>query len=185
MALTSTIYRVDLALSDVDRGVYETLELRLALHPSETLRFLVTRTIAYALEYEEGIAWSRGGISSTDEPPISVRDATGILLAWIDVGLPSAERLHKASKAARRVALYTTAEPAHVRREASQRAIHRAAELEVVRIDPTFVDAIGERLERTCALGLTRNEGHLYAEIGDASLSTELSRIALAPESAG
>jgi uncharacterized protein YaeQ len=111
-----------------------------------------------------------------------VRDATGVLLAWIDVGLPSAERLHKAAKAARRVALYTTVDAAHVRREASQRAIHRASDIEVVHLDPAFVDAIGAKLERTSALGLTRNDGHLYAEIGGVSLSTELARISLAPD---
>src|SRR3954469_19332521 len=107
MALTATIYHLEVALSDVDRGVYESLDLRLARHPSETMRYMLTRTLAYCLSYEDGIAFSKGGISAADEPPIAVRDPTGILLAWIDVGSPSAERLHKASKAARRVALFT------------------------------------------------------------------------------
>ena len=68
MALGATIYRVEIALSDVDRGLYESLDLRLAQHPSESLRYLVTRMLAYALSYEEGIRFSKGGLSSTDEP---------------------------------------------------------------------------------------------------------------------
>src|SRR5687767_5376358 len=117
MALTATVHRVQVTLSDVDRNVYESLDLRMARHPSESMRYMLTRLFAYALSYEEGIAFSKGGLSSTDEPPIAVHDPTGILLAWIDVGAPSAERLHKASKAAKRVALYTHAELTLLRRE--------------------------------------------------------------------
>ena len=77
MALGATIYRFLVTLSDVDRGVYESLDVRAARHPSESARYLLTRTLAYCLSYEEGIAFSKGGISSTDEPPLSIRDATG------------------------------------------------------------------------------------------------------------
>src|SRR6478735_6272698 len=98
MALTATIYHFQITLSDVDRGVYEALDLRVARHPSETMRYLVTRTLAYCLSYEEGIAFSKGGLSSVEEAPVSIRDATGVLRAWIDVGSPSAERLDKNSK---------------------------------------------------------------------------------------
>ena len=105
MAPNATLYRVDVELSDVDRSTYETLELRLARHPSESMRYLVTRTLAYCLSYEEGIAFSKGGLSSTDEPPVFVRDGDGVLRAWIEVGTPSTARVHKGSKAARRVAI--------------------------------------------------------------------------------
>ena len=101
MALSATIYNFTIGLSDVDRGVYETLELKVAKHPSESDEYLVTRVLAYCLEYAEGIAFSRG-LSSPDEPPIAVRDLTGVLKAWIEVGSPDAARLHKAGKAAPR-----------------------------------------------------------------------------------
>src|SRR5687767_5795823 len=76
MALTATIYHFDIRLSDVDRGVYETLELKLARHPSESDEYMVTRLLAYCLEYAEGIGFSRG-LSNPEEPPIAVRDLTG------------------------------------------------------------------------------------------------------------
>jgi uncharacterized protein YaeQ len=179
MALTATMHHVEIALSDVDRGVYESLDLRLAQHPSENMRYLLTRTLAYCLSYEEGIAFSKGGLSATDEPPVSVRDGAGVLLAWIDVGVPSAERLHKASKAARRVALFTHADLVQVRREASARAIHKVEDIEVWRIDPALLDALAERMERNTKLDLTRNDGQLYVVVDGTTLEAPLVRASL------
>jgi len=106
MALTATIYNFDVELADTDRHVYESLALRVARHPSESEEYLVTRLIAYLLEFSPGIEFSRG-VSSPEEPAIAVRDLTGAIVAWIDIGTPDAERLHKASKLAARVAVYT------------------------------------------------------------------------------
>src|SRR5919107_2661981 len=99
MALTATIHNFDIELADSDRGVYETLALRVARHPSESEEYLIARLLAYLLEYAEGIEFSRG-VSDPDEPTIAVRDLTGVIKTWIDIGTPDAARLHKASKAA-------------------------------------------------------------------------------------
>jgi uncharacterized protein YaeQ len=179
MALTATMYHLQIKLSDVDRGVYESLDLRLARHPSESMRFLLTRTLAYCLSYEEGIAFSKGGLSSTDEPPISVRDLTGVLLAWIDIGSPSAERLHKASKAARRVALFTHVDLALLRKEASTRAIHKVEDLEVWRFTPSFLDALEAKVDRNTELELVRTDNQLYITIGGESLEGAVTRCSL------
>ena len=111
MALTATVFTFDVQLADVDRGVYEQLALKAACHPSETEEYLLARVLAYCLEYTEGIAFSKGGLSDPDEPAITVRDLTGALRAWIEIGAPDAARLHRASKAAPRVAV-----PSAVRR---------------------------------------------------------------------
>lgn len=182
MALTATVHRFDINLSDVDRGVYESLELRVAKHPSETDRWMMVRILAYALSYEEGIAFSKGGLSDTDEPPISVRDATGLLLSWIDVGQPSAERLHKASKAARRVALFSTADLSSLRREAATRAIHKVEAIDVWLLPATFVDALVERLDRNVKLEVTRNDGQLYVTIDERTYEAPLTRASLVDE---
>jgi uncharacterized protein YaeQ len=166
MAQSATLFHVSLTLSDVERSVYEQLDLRLAQHPSESKRFLVTRLIAWALSYEEGIAFSKGGVSSTDEPAVISRDLTGSILGWIEVGSPSAERLHRASKASKRVALFTTAETKALEDAARTGAIHRAAEIEVWRFDPLFIDAVAERLERSSALELVHSGGRLYLTLG-------------------
>jgi uncharacterized protein YaeQ len=166
MALSATMHHVQVTLSDVDRNVYESLDLRIAQHPSESVRYLVTRTLAYCLSFEDGIAFSKGGLSAADEPPISVRDPTGILLAWIDVGAPSAERLHKAAKAARRVALYTHTDLALLRREAASRPIHRLEEIEVWRFEPALLDALAPMMGRSSKVEIARSDGRLYVTIG-------------------
>ncbi len=106
MALASTIYNVPVELNDVDRGVYQSLALRLAKHPSETVEYMASRLLAYCLEYTEGIEMT-AGLSDGDEPAIVARDLTGKITCWIEVGLPDADRLHRASKLAQRVAVYT------------------------------------------------------------------------------
>lgn len=169
MALTATMYRFQVNVSDVDRGVYENLDLRVAQHPSESLRFLWTRTLAYCLSWEEGIAFSKGGISSSDEPPVSVSDPTGLLVAWIDVGSPSAERLHKATKSAPRVSLFTTAELSALKREAA--SIHKAETVEVYRIEQRLVDELAERVARNLTFELTRSDAQLYVTLGGETLS--------------
>lgn len=174
MALGSTVYHFEVELSDVDRQVYTSLDLRLARHPSESLRYLLTRTLAYCLSYEEGIAFSKGGLSSSEEPPIAVWDATGTLRAWIDIGSPSAKRLHKASKAAERVALYTTAALPLLVAEAASSPIHRVEAIEVWSLEASFVDQVAATLDRKHSLSLTRSDGTLYLGVGGATFEAPL-----------
>lgn len=174
MALGATLYRFQVALSDVDRGVYEGLDLRLARHPSESLRYLELRALAYCLCYEEGITFSKGGLSSTEEPAIAVRDPTSVLKHWIEIGSPSAERLHRASKSAPRVSLFSGAELKLLRREAATREIHRLEEISLYRLDPAFLDALEAVIERNLELELVRNEGILYLTVGTARFETPL-----------
>lgn len=176
MALTATVHHYEVALSDIDRGVYESLDLRIAQHPSESLRYLLTRTLAYCLSYEEGIAFSKGGLSSNDEPPLSVHDLTGVLLAWIDVGSPSPERLHKATKLCPRVSVFTHVDLDMLRRSMSGRDIHRVEEIEVWRIEPRLLDALESVVSRRCKLEVMRNDGHVYVTVAGKTLDGVLTR---------
>ncbi len=173
MALTSTIYNINVDLSDVDRGVYETLDLRVAMHPSESAEYMVTRLLAYLLEYTEGIEFT-AGLSDGDEPAIVVRDLTGRLTAWIEVGMPDADRLHRASKLADRVAVYTHREIRNVLGELARRKIHRADEIPIYTFGRGFIGEVAGRLERRVAVSLSVTERHLYFDIGGQSLTTVL-----------
>ena len=181
MALSATIHHFGIRLSDVDRGVYETLALRVARHPSEAEDYLVARVLAYCLEYTEGIAFSRG-LSDPDEPPIAVRDLTGALRAWIELGAPDAARLHKASKAAPRVALYTHKDPAQLQRQLAGERIHRADELELYAFDRGMIDELKARLERRMDFDLSVTDRHLFLSLGGATLSGDLGRFRLEPQ---
>jgi uncharacterized protein YaeQ len=180
MAIGATIHNFAIALSDADRGVYETLELKVARHPSEAADYLVTRVLAYCLEYAEGIGFSRG-ISEPDQPTLSVRDLTGALQSWIEIGAPDAARLHKAAKAAPRVALYTHKDPALVQRQLAGERIHRAEALELYALDRELVAALTARLERRMAFDLSVSGGHMYLSIAGETLSGEIRRLELAP----
>lgn len=167
--MTATIYTFAIELADSDRGVYETLDLRVACHPSETEEHLVTRVLAYCLEYTEGIRYSKG-ISDPEDPAIAVRDLTGALLVWVDIGSPDAARLHRAGKAAARVVVYTHKDPTRLLRQWSGERIHRAAELEVFSFDRALIAGLVARLNRRMELSLSVTGGHLYMAIGDDSL---------------
>jgi uncharacterized protein YaeQ len=145
------------------------------------MRYLITRALAYCLSYEEGIAFSKGGLSDADEPAVSVFDATGVRTAWIEVGAPSAERLHRASKATPRVSIFTHADLAQLHKEASSRAIHRVDEIGVFRVEPAFLDAVESRVDRNTKLELVRSDGRLYVTMGAGMIEGSLERASLSP----
>jgi len=181
MALTATMHRFDIQLADGDRGVYETLELRVARHPSEAAAFLLVRVLAYCLEYREGIAFSKGGISSVDEPAISIHDLTGTRLAWIEVGAPSADRLHRASKAHPRVALYSDRRLDLLRSSLAGERIHRAAEILVTVFPPAFLRELETTLDRAVRWDVAKSDGHLYVTSGGKSFDAEILATPLIP----
>jgi uncharacterized protein YaeQ len=180
LALSATIYNFSVRLSDVDRGVYEALAVKAARHPSESAEFLAARLLAYCLEYAEGIAFSRG-LSEPDQPAIAVRDLTGALRSWIEVGAPDAARLHKAAKAAPRVAVYSHRSPEQLRQMLAGEKIHRAEALELYAFERGFLEGLVRRLERRMALELSVSDRQLYLSLGDTTLSGALERVSLDP----
>lgn len=179
MALTATIFNFDIQLSDVDRNVYETLALRVAQHPSETVEYLATRVLAYCLEYTEGIAFGKG-LAEPDEPAITVRDLTGTLRAWIEVGSPDADRLHRASKASPRVAVYSVKAASRFVSQLGGSRIHRAESIEIYGIAPAVLDELVARLDRRTAFELAVTDRHLYLTIGGDTFDGAVERHVLA-----
>lgn len=170
MAQTATIYVLHIDLSDLDRGVYETLELRVARHPSETAEYMLTRVLAYCLEYEDGITLT-DGVSSGDEPALLVRDLTGRITAWIEVGMPDAARLHRGSKAAGRVAVYTHREARQVLAQFAGERIHRAAEIPIRTFDRSIVEEVAGLIDRRTSMAISVSGGELLISIGDRSIT--------------
>jgi uncharacterized protein YaeQ len=175
MALTATIYNFDIDLADQDRGVYEALVLRVARHPSESEEYLIARVLAYALEYAEGIQFSRG-ISDPDEPTISVRDLTGALRVWVEIGNPDPARVHRAAKAAARVAIYTHKDPEQLLARLRGEKIHRAAELVIRSFDRSMIARMAERLDRRMAFSLSVTDGELYVSTDEQTFSGLVTR---------
>jgi uncharacterized protein YaeQ len=176
VATGATVYNFDIDLADADRQVYETLALRLARHPSESAEFLLTRVLAYALEFESGIAFSTGGLSEPDEPAISVRDLTGAVRSWIEIGSPDAARLHKAAKASPRVVVYTHKDAERLAQRLAGERIHRADAVELYAIDPALVAGLASRLDRRMAFTLSVSDRELFVSIGAVTLTGSVVR---------
>ncbi|WP_107655593.1 YaeQ family protein [Nocardia suismassiliense] len=179
MALPATLHNFAVQLADVDRDVYQDLELRIARHPSETAEFMVTRLLAYCLEYQDGIAFSEGGVSSTDEPAVLVRDLTGRLTAWIEVGAPDAERLHRGSKLAGRAAVYTHRDPAKVLAQLAGKRIHRAEAIPLYSFERDFIDAAVAAVDRRNTATLSITERSLYMDLNGTNLTSSVTEHAL------
>jgi len=177
------MYTFDVELSDVDRGVYTKLAIRAARHPSETEEYLLTRVLAYCLEHAEGIEFSRG-LAEPDEPALVVRDLAGEVRAWIEVGAPDAERLHRATRIAPRVVVYTHKEPAQVVRQLQGSRIHRAESVELYAIDREFLAGITPHLARRTAFTLSVVARQLFLSIDGVPLTTEVKRHSLSQPSA-
>jgi uncharacterized protein YaeQ len=170
VAQTATIYNFTIDLADMDRGVYETLDLRVARHPSETAEYMVVRVLAYCLEYQEGIALTEG-VSSGDEPALLVRDLTGRVTAWIEVGMPDASRLHRGSKLAGRVAVYTHRDTRQLLAQLAGERIHRAADVRIRSFDRALVEEVAASLDRRTAMAVSVTHGELYLTIGARTLT--------------
>jgi uncharacterized protein YaeQ len=181
MALGATVHSFKIELADSDRGVYVPLDLRVARHPSETEDHLLTRVVAYCLEYTEGISLSNG-LSDPDQPAISVRDLTGALRVWIDVGAPEAARLHRAAKLAPRVAVYTHKDAEQLAARLRSEKIHRAEALELYAMDREWLAALASRLARRMEFALTVADRHVYLSLGTETLTSTVERRAIGPE---
>ena len=174
MATGATMYTFTVQLADVDRGVYEDLTLRVARHPSETDAHMVTRVLAYCLEYVEGITFSEGISSTTTEPAVLVRDLTGRLTTWIEVGAPDAERLHYGSKLADRTTVYTHRDPAKVLALWAGKPIHQADTITLHSFDPRFIDDAVAALERRNTITLSITERQVYLELNGVNLTSAI-----------
>ena len=170
MAQGATMYVFEVRLADADRAVNDTLTLRVARHPSETAEYLLTRVLAYLLEYTEGIAFSKG-LSDPDEPAISVRDLTGVMKTWIDIGAPDADRLHKAAKAAPDVAVYAHRGLDQLLARLAGERIHRAAEIRLRAVNPELLADLVARLDRRMDLDFAVSDQTLYVTLNGETLT--------------
>ncbi len=179
MALPATVRRFEIALADSDRGVYESLDLRVGQHPSESDRYLIARVVARALEHADGVDFSRG-LAADDEPALWQRDLRGDLQAWIEVGAPAADRLHRASKSGARIVVYGWRQLEKLAAELVERAVHRADRIELFALDPDFLDQIAPGLDRNNKWDLSVAGGTVYLATGRGQHETAVTRIAVA-----
>jgi uncharacterized protein YaeQ len=174
--MAEMLRKFSLTISDTTRDVYDSIDLRVAQHPSETDRSLVTRVLARALEHGDGVQMS-AGVSAGDEPALARRDPSGRLMAWIDIGHPSPERLHKATKLAERVAVYGWHRMAELADSLIAASVFRVEDIALFNMDLAFLDQLVATLDRNNTWQLSRSDDDLYLDINGVALSTQLSRL--------
>jgi len=106
VALKPTIFKCNISISDLNRDYYDSLQLTVAQHPSETVERMMARVLAYCINADEHLVFTKG-LSSVDEPDIWLKSLDGQISLWVDMGEPDAERIKKASRLAREVKVYS------------------------------------------------------------------------------
>jgi len=173
MALPSTIYKASIELSDIDHGVYESLQATVARHPSETEERLVARLLAYAIIHEPELVFTKG-ISATDEPDLWVKGGDGRVRLWVEVGLPEADRILKASRHSERVVLLAYGRTLASWDQQHLPKLEKVANLIVISIDQAFINNLAARLERNINWSITITECTLYLSIGEETMETAI-----------
>jgi uncharacterized protein YaeQ len=173
MAQPSTIYRVSIQLSDIDRGLYESLQSTVARHPSETEERLLARILAYALYYDPELTFTKG-VGAGDEPDLWIKGPDGRVRSWIEVGLPEAERLIKASRHSEQVVLCAYGSALSVWEKQQLPKLVGLMNLAVVSLDQTFLGLLSQRLQRSISWSLTVTEGLLYLAIDGETLESSV-----------
>lgn len=159
MALKATIFKVELAVADLDRNVYENFSLTLAQHPSENDARMMVRLLAFMLFADERLEFGRG-ISSDDEPDLWLKDLTGAIDLWISVGQLDERWLRKAAGRARRVVVLSYGDRAvDAWWEQNRNTLEKLSNLTVLRISADELQALAGLAERSMNLQCTIQDG--------------------------
>lgn len=170
MAIKPTIYKFNISLSDINRSVFESIQLTVALHPSETLHRMLARVVAYCCEYEQGLSFTKG-LSEVEEPDIWIKSLDDKITLWIDIGEPSVERVKKASRLATTTKIYSFNTKAEVWWQLNQAKIDKR--VQVNRLDWQGIESFVELIERTTNMSLTITDQSAYVatEKGECEVS--------------
>jgi uncharacterized protein YaeQ len=171
MALTATIRKAELQISDMDRGYYASHTLTLAQHPSETDDRLMVRLLTFALNADDRLEFGRG-LSVDEEPDLWRRDYTGDVELWIELGQPDESRLRKAAGRARAVQLVTYGgRAADIWWDRNASALKKLSTLEVMDLPGEFVTEWGAQIERTMQWDVQIRDGEVQLTSDKAQLS--------------
>ena len=171
MAIKPTIYKLNISLSDLNRNYYDTLNLTLAQHPSETIERMMVRVLAYCINAEEHLAFAKG-LNADDEPDIWARTLDDQIALWIDVGEPSVDRIKKASRQAQTLKIYCFNSKADVWWSQAQQKISRL-KASVYRFQWEEIQSLAALVQRTMEISvtITGDSAYVATELGECEIS--------------
>ena len=167
VALKPTIYKLKISLSDLNRHYYDTLSLTIAQHPSETLERMMVRVLAFCINAEEYLVFTKG-LSEAEEPDIWLRTLDDQLSVWIDVGEPAVDRIKKATHLAPTVKVYSFNSKSDVWWDQSQAQFTKLS-ASVFQFDWEQIQALARLVQRTMDISVTISDdsAHVAAELGE------------------
>jgi len=167
VALKPTIYKLRIALSDLNRNYYDTLSLTLAQHPSETLERMMVRVLAYCINAQEHLVFTKG-LSDVEEADIWVRTLDGQTSLWIDIGEPAVDRIKKVCRHASAVKIYCFNAKADVWWQQSQSKI-RMLKASVYKFDWDTIQRLTALVQRTMdmSVSITGDSAYVAMEAGE------------------
>jgi uncharacterized protein YaeQ len=171
LAIKPTIYKLNINLSDLDREYYDTINLTIALHPSETLERMMVRVMAFCINAVDQMAFTKG-LSATDEPDVWVRRLDGQISLWIDVGEPSVDRIKKATRLATDVRVYCFNTKSNLWWEQSRSKLSRLP-VSVFQFDWGAIQSLASLVQRTMKMSMTitDNSAFIATETGESEVS--------------
>ncbi len=174
MAHPSTLYRFRIDLTDIDRGVYQKLDFRIALHPSESPDFLITRVLAFALNAQEDLKFSKEGLGNPEDPCISVADPSGGYKLCIEIGNGSAKKIHKVSKTSQQVKIYTYKNPELLAQELRAAHIYNLEKIKIYSFSESFLEPIYDSLVKDNSWNLIHHDHLITLQVGEETHSCEM-----------
>ena len=171
MAIKPTIYKLKISLSDLNRNYYDTLNLTMAQHPSETVERMMVRVLAYCINAQEHLAFAKG-MNDVDEPDIWARTLDDQLILWIDVGEPAVDRIKKASRLAQAVKIYSFNSKSDVWWDQAQEKISQL-KASIYRFDWLNIQALAALVQRTMKISvtITGDSAYVATELGECEVN--------------
>ncbi len=170
------LYRFQIELSDIDRNHYESLDFRIAQHPSETATYLLSRVLAYILSYDEKLEFSAEGLNDPEAPTLKIKNSQDGVQLWIEIGNPSAKKLHKACKVADVVKIYTYKSTQVLIDDIKKNEVHRADKIQIFFLDPKILAVLEKDLEKNNRWTILIQENRLDISFGPNSVATEITK---------
>ena len=169
MALKPTIYKFTISVSDFNHDYYDTANLTVALHPSETVERMMARVFAYCLhlhqDTEQRMSFTKG-LSAIEEPDIWIRGLDDQLYLWIDVGEPSFERIKKSCRLAKQTCVYSFNSKSTVWWKQVQPQFETLP-VKVVSFDWESIQGVSQLVDRTMDLSISINDTTAFVTCGD------------------
>ncbi len=171
MAIKPTIYKFRISLSDLNRNYYDTLNLTLAQHPSETIERMMVRVLSYCINAQENLVFTKG-LSDINEPDLWVRTLDDQISLWIEVGEPADDRIKKASQHAYAVKVYCFNSKADVWWSQVKGKVNQL-KVSVFKFDWKNIQALASLVQRTMdvSISITGDTAYVATESGECEVN--------------